>query len=398
MKSVEEILKKHAEWGAIATIFHTLEQKGHLAYLAGGCVRDALLGVTAHDLDIATDATPEQIESYFDKVVSVGKSFGVMRVLVDGQDIEVATFRTDGQYKDGRRPDAIHFSSPEKDAQRRDFTVNALFYDLKSQHILDFVGGIPDLQNRILKTVGQAERRFAEDHLRLLRGARFVGQLGFKLDPETFAAIKKESKLIRSVSGERVRDEMGKLLRSTEVNDGLEVMWQSGLMAELFPAQKKSVFPGGRTQELWQNLALLFRDLGKEDLLRNMMFLRLSVKEQKNIEEFWKVWQAPTTFLDKRKGERLQLFQHEGVRWALRMIVLDQAPFAVKAQTAIDEAYQQGVLPEPLLKGNDLKGKLSGPDMGKCLSEAYIQQLEKSWTSHAEALLWLQEYLQKGSS
>lgn len=397
MKSVEEILKKHSEWPAVSTIFHTLHAKGHLAYLAGGCVRDALLGISANDLDIATNATPEQIEKYFAKVVNVGKSFGVMRVLVDGQDIEVATFRLDGKYEDGRRPNGVQFSTPEEDAQRRDFTVNALFYDLQNQKVLDFVGGLPDLDKKILKTVGEAARRFAEDHLRLLRGARFVAQLGFELEEATFLAIQKEPGLIKSVSGERVRDELSKLLASQFANRGLDIMHKSGLTQSLFPTRQQDVFPEGRSKESWQNLALFFRKSSHDDLKKIFQQLRLSVKEQRALDDFWKVWQAPEAFLVKRLGEALQLYQSEGVQWALKNIVLDQPMYSQKAQNFIQMAEARGALPEAFLNGHDLQGKFTGRAMGRCLTEAYCTQLEQKWTDKKQALTWLEEQVQKGS-
>lgn len=397
MKSVEEILKKHPEWPAVSTIFHTLHQKGHLAYLAGGCVRDALLGILANDLDIATNATPEQIEKYFPKVVSVGKSFGVIRVLVDGQDIEVATFRLDGKYEDGRRPNGVQFSTPEEDAQRRDFTINALFYDLENQKVLDFVGGLPDLDKKILKTVGEAERRFAEDHLRLLRGARFVAQLGFDLEETTFLAIQKYADLIKSVSGERVRDEVSKLLRSKYAHRGLEIMDKAGLTQALFPARTQDEFPEGRSKESWQNLALFFRKLPLENFKKLFQQLRLSVKEQRAMDDFWKVWHAPEAFFAKRLGESLQLYQGEGVQWALQNMVLDQPASAIKAQDFIKTAEARGTLPEAFLNGHDLQGKFTGRAMGRCLNEAYCMQLELKWTNKDQALTWLDEQVSKGS-
>lgn len=396
MKSVEEILKKHSEWPAVSTIFHTLHQKGHLAYLAGGCVRDALLGILANDLDIATNATPEQIESYFPKVVNVGKSFGVMRVLVDGEDIEVATFRLDGKYEDGRRPGSVEFSTPEEDAQRRDFTINALFYDLQNQKVLDFVGGLQDLDKKILKTVGEAERRFGEDHLRLLRGARFVAQLGFELEEATFQAIKKDHQLIKSVSGERVREEISKLLAAKHAVRGLQVMEQTGMLQTLFPNRAADVFPEGRSLESWKNIALFLRSLTPDQLKRSFQQLRLSVKEQRALEDFAKVWHAPKDFLVKRLGEKLQAYQSEGVQWALQNIVLDKLPMAAHAEKFIQTAKDQGALPEAFLNGHDLQGKFTGRSMGRCLSEAYCQQLEQRWTDKNQALVWLEEQVQKG--
>ncbi|RYZ78960.1 MAG: hypothetical protein EOP06_28090, partial [Proteobacteria bacterium] len=228
-------VKSHPQWPALQQVYHTLNQNGYKAYLAGGCVRDALLGRVANDLDLATDATPDTVESLFTKTVAVGKAFGVILVIVDGVSIEVATFRSDGMYADGRRPDKVVFTTPEQDAQRRDFTVNALFYDLHESRVLDFVGGVDDLQAQSLKAVGNPEARFREDHLRLLRAIRFSAQLGFELESETLKATKDLASLVKSVSSERIHDETLKLLKSRNAEKGLALMASTGIGEVLFP-------------------------------------------------------------------------------------------------------------------------------------------------------------------
>lgn len=319
MATVQNILETHPHWPAVEDIYHKLVARGYKAFLAGGCVRDALLGVSANDLDLATDATPDEIEKIFEKTVAVGKSFGVMRVLIGQADIEVATFRSDGEYKDGRRPEGVHFSTPEMDAERRDFTVNALFYDLKTQQVLDFVQGQSDLDKKTLRTVGDAVKRFTEDHLRLLRAARFVGQLDFTLEATTFAALKRMAPQVLSVSGERLHEEMGKLLRTAFVHKGLDVLVSSGLMKELFPfrAQDANSDYLSLANHSWQSFALFFKNASFTEVKSQLVRLRFSVKEQRAIERVWTVWQKPEEFFKLSLAKQILKMNEEGVPWAL---------------------------------------------------------------------------------
>jgi poly(A) polymerase len=194
-----------------AEIVHRLQAAGFAAFWVGGCVRDFLLGREPQDYDIATDARPDQIEKLFRKTIPVGKKFGVMVVIEDKQQFQVATFRAEANYQDGRRPEKVVFASAEADALRRDFTVNGLFFDPLTEKIHDWVGGERDLRAKIIRTIGTPEERFAEDHLRLLRAVRFAAQLGFEIEPQTFAAVKSLAPKIKLISAERVRDELLKL-------------------------------------------------------------------------------------------------------------------------------------------------------------------------------------------
>jgi len=217
------------------TIIRTLHDAGYVALLAGGCVRDCLLGNVPHDWDIATDAAPDAVQALFPKTVAVGKAFGVIVVVTDAGEFEVATFRTDGFYLDGRRPTSVCFSTPEEDAARRDFTVNALFYDPLAGQIRDYVGGREDLQRKIIRAVGDPEKRFAEDHLRLLRAVRFSARLGFSLDPATAAAIKKMTPLVTTVSVERIANELDRVWSTPGVAAGWRLLDESGLLAAILP-------------------------------------------------------------------------------------------------------------------------------------------------------------------
>jgi poly(A) polymerase len=220
--------------GALAVICR-LRDAGHCAYLVGGCVRDQLLGRPAQDWDIATDAVPEQIAALFEHTIPVGKAFGVMLVVLPAGTYEVATFRGEGQYSDGRRPDHVEFTGPEQDVARRDFTINALMYDPLEARVLDWVGGVEDLQQGLVRTVGDPRQRFAEDHLRLLRAVRFAARTGFHLDPATAAAMRQLAALAASVSGERLGDELTRMLSEGAARRSLELLDATGLLAVVLP-------------------------------------------------------------------------------------------------------------------------------------------------------------------
>jgi poly(A) polymerase len=202
-----------------AEIVRRLQAASFAAFWVGGCVRDFLLGREPQDYDIATDARPEQVEKLFKKTIPVGKKFGVMVVVEDQQQFQVATFRAEAEYRDGRRPEKVVFAGAEADALRRDFTVNGLFYDPLTEKIHDWVGGERDLRAKIIRTIGAPEERFAEDHLRLLRAVRFAAQLGFEIEPKTFAAVKSLAPKIKLISAERVRDELIKLFALPSATD-----------------------------------------------------------------------------------------------------------------------------------------------------------------------------------
>ena len=238
---------------AASRIIRVLRAHGHEAFLAGGCVRDLLLKRVPQDYDVATSAPPHQVERLFDQTVAVGKAFGVIRVRMEGREIEVATFRTEGPYRDGRHPSSVRFATAREDAARRDFTINGLFYDPVRRRVLDFVGGRPDLRRRTLRAIGDPAKRFCEDHLRLLRCVRFAAQLGFRIEPQTWKTLVALAPKIRAVSAERVRDELTKLLIALHAAAGARLLSRSGLMRWLLPeiegmrgvAQPRAFHPEG---------------------------------------------------------------------------------------------------------------------------------------------------------
>ncbi len=220
---------------AAIEIVRTLRRHRHEALFAGGCVRDMLLGRRPSDFDVATSARPREVERLFDRTVAVGKAFGVIRVRLHGHEVEVATFRAEGAYLDGRRPSSVKFTTSREDAERRDFTINGLFYDPIRREVLDFTGGRRDLRRRVLRAIGDPSARFREDHLRLLRCVRFAAQLDFKIETRTWRAVVKMAPRIRGVSAERVRDELSKLLTAPHAAKGLRLLQRSGLMRVLLP-------------------------------------------------------------------------------------------------------------------------------------------------------------------
>ncbi len=218
-------------------IVRRLHDAGFAAFWVGGCVRDFLLGREPQDYDIATDARPEQVEKLFKRTVAIGKKFGVMLVVQGKHQFEVATFRAEADYKDGRRPETVVFANAQADAQRRDFTVNGLFYNPLTRKTHDWVGGEKDLRAKIIRTIGVPEDRFAEDHLRLLRAVRFAAQLNFEIEPRTFAAVKSLAPKIKLISVERVRDELIKLFSVPPPGAarGLVLLRDSGLLEHILP-------------------------------------------------------------------------------------------------------------------------------------------------------------------
>ncbi len=238
---------------AAIEVVRSLRTAGHEACFAGGCVRDMLLRKVPKDYDVASSARPAEVERIFPRTVAVGKSFGVIVVLHGGSEIQVATFRVDGPYRDGRRPSSVRFSSAEEDARRRDFTVNGLFYDPVRRRVLDFVEGRRDLKAGVLRAIGDPADRFGEDHLRMLRCIRFSAQLGFSIERGTWQALVRMAPRIRSVSAERIREELTRLLISPRAGLGLRLLARSGLLRHVLPevermrgvAQPRAYHPEG---------------------------------------------------------------------------------------------------------------------------------------------------------
>ncbi len=217
-------------------IIQKLRAAGHQGYLAGGCVRDMLLGREPKDYDVVTDAAPARVQELFPTVLAVGAQFGVMLLRREGAQVEIATFRSDHAYLDGRRPSAVTFtSSAEQDIRRRDFTINGLLYDPAADKVLDYVGGRDDLATRLVRAIGDPHERIAEDGLRMMRAVRFAARLSFEIEAATLAAITEQSAAIDRVAAERIRDELVRVLTEGGARRGLELLDQTRLLARILP-------------------------------------------------------------------------------------------------------------------------------------------------------------------
>ena len=418
-----------------------LREAGHEAYFAGGCVRDRLLGREASDIDIATSAHPETVQSLFPKTFSVGEQFGVIVVLEEGSEFQVATFRADGAYIDGRRPESVTFTTAEGDARRRDFTVNGLFQDPVENRILDFVGGQEDLKAGILRAIGAAGDRFEEDKLRLLRGVRFAAALGFQIEPSTWAALRAAAGSITAVSAERIRDELVKIFLHPSRLRGFDLLDESGLLEVLLPEvsamkgceQPPEFHPEGdvfiHTRLMLSLLpeevsvplvfSVLFHDIGKPPTLHRdetgrirfnghesvsavmteKIFERLrfsnaateaTVAGVKNHMAFKDVKQmrvatlrrflARSTIDDELELHRVDCLGSHGL--------LDNYAFLLAKR---EELSRQPLIPPPLLTGRDLiaLGCQPGPLFKRVLEEAQIRQLEGTLKTRQAALDWL---------
>lgn len=216
-------------------IIKKIRSHGFNAYWAGGCVRDILLGIKPYDFDIVTSAKPEEVKEIISKTYEVGKQFGVIVARINGYNFEIATFRSEGKYSDRRRPDKVFWSSAKEDAQRRDFSINGLFYDPINKKVIDYVNGQDDLAKKVIRFIGNPSDRIKEDHLRLLRAIRFKNTLGFQYDKRTWEAVKNNAYLVESVSKERIRDELNKMLVNKSRSKSLVDLEQSGLLQYILP-------------------------------------------------------------------------------------------------------------------------------------------------------------------
>ena len=270
-------IPKTASYDIAVRVVSRLKQAGYESYLVGGCVRDILRGVEPLDYDIVTSARPDDVRSLFSHTVPVGVSFGVIIVIEGTHQYEVATFRSENGYEDGRRPTHVSFSTVEEDVHRRDFTINALLLDPQTGNVVDYVGGREDLGNGIIRTIGDPERRFSEDYLRMLRAVRFTANLNYKIDGDSLNAIKRHASAISRISAERIRDELTKMLTLGGARRGMELLADTGLLVEILPEiaavrgieQPARFHPEGDVWEhTLQMLSLLSSGTGMEKDLR----------------------------------------------------------------------------------------------------------------------------------
>jgi poly(A) polymerase len=419
-------------------IVDQLQRAGHTAYLAGGCVRDHLLGIEAKDFDVATSARPEEVQRLFPRVTNLtGKSFGVVRVMVDEEQFEVAMFRQDGAYVDGRHPESVTPATPELDAQRRDFTMNGLFFDPVADRLIDYVGGEADLRAGIVRAIGNPVDRFAEDHLRLLRAIRFATRLIFRIESKTWEAIRAEAAMIRTVSAERIRDELNKIFSASKPELGLDLLDQSGLLREVLPdiaamhgvEQPPQFHPEGDVYEhvrlmlskieqpnLDLALGVLFHDVGKKPTAKVDENGRIRFNEHESVgADMAEKIMTGLRYDNKSIATVRELVQHHmqfkdvsKMRPSTLKRMMARPTFPLELELhRIDCASSHGDLrhydylkhqleimtpeqidPPALISGHDLiaMGIPPGKTMGRILDAVKIAQLEEAVQTRAEAI------------
>jgi poly(A) polymerase len=426
-------------------VARTLLAAGHEAWLVGGCVRDRVMGLPIHDLDLATSAPPAELARLFPKARQVGAHFGVFLVRENLVEVQVASYRTEASYRDGRRPSEVAFETDvRRDVERRDFTINALLENPLTGEIVDICGGRQDIEARLIRSIGDPAARFAEDHLRLLRAVRFAARLDFSIEPVTFEAMRRHAPLIRRTSAERIRDEVARMLTEGGARRAFELLDESGLLVEILPevARMKGVpqppdyHPEG---DVWVHTLLLLKQLESP---------RLELALAALLHDIGK----PPTF---QVSDRIRFNGHDAVGAALARGVLNRLRFPGEIVEAVVsliaqhmrfsdaqkmrestfkrftrqpvfpmllELYRMDKLagnrdltrygqvqerwraipadelrPEPLLNGNDLLllGVPRGPLVGKFLSALEDEQLEGRLNVREQAEEWVRRALEQ---
>ncbi len=422
-------------------VVRRLRAAGHESYFAGGCVRDLVMGLAPHDYDVATSARPEQVLSLFAKAVAVGAAFGVVQVLMPAGPVEVATFRTESGYSDGRRPDRVVFASAREDVARRDFTINGMLFDPLSGEVLDWVGGREDIRRRTVRAIGDPRARFAEDRLRLLRAIRFAARFEYAIEEGTYAALCEAAPGVVEVSAERIRDELVRLLCAPHAGRGLRLLRDTGLLQPILPEvaalegveQPPQFHPEGDVFEhtglmldLARNpspelaVAVLLHDVGKpqtqtfaeerirfdehdkageeiaRDVARRLKFsgeqieqiaslvgnhMRFAMVQRMKLSTLKRLLALPG-FEDHLELHRLDCAASHGK--------MDHYEFL---RRTLSEMSREEIEPPPLLTGRDLieLGYRPGPQFNVILSELREEQLDGRLADRAAALEYVRQ-------
>ncbi|MEC7680231.1 MAG: CCA tRNA nucleotidyltransferase [Planctomycetota bacterium] len=407
-------------------IIRQLNEAGFTAYLAGGCVRDALLGKEPKDFDIATNASPDAVREVFGKsrTLAFGASFGVIGVLPSRRSransqkhaTEVATFRSDGEYTDGRRPDTVEFGDARHDAMRRDFTINGLFYDPLADEVIDYVGGQADLADGLLRTIGNPEDRFGEDRLRMLRAIRFSASLGFRIDPATEVAIGQHAGAIAIVSEERVGSEMRRLLVAPKAIHGLRSLVRTHLAASVFPEllaidfeSLEKRFALARDDDFRYRLAAILSlvDSPQKSLKALAKSWRLANEEVRSLSSSLRYWPPLLEFNDRPWSETQPIMIDRDFEF-----ILDLASTIAESQAGDGQERGRASIrsvrertswpaerldPPSLLGGDDLKsmGFPAGPAYSIVLKEMRNAQLDGQIRSREEACQFANQAFQR---
>ena len=421
------------------TIVQTLRAEGYESFLAGGCVRDMLLNKEPQDYDITTSARPEDIQRIFSSTVPVGAQFGVILVVMDGAPFEVASFRHDGPYLDGRRPSTVRFGTLEEDIQRRDFTINGMVYDPLADRVIDLVGGQDDLRRGLVRAIGDPRARFEEDRLRMIRAVRFAASLRFEIDLSTFAAIQRLAPTIAVISWERIGDEITRILTEGGAQRGFELLDRSGLLEILLPeivamkgtTQSPDYHPEG---DVFTHTLLLLSHLGSpsetlaygcllHDVAKPICIRRdgdritfyghteqgaeMAEAILKRLKRGRAVWervsylvrnhlrhvQAPQMRLSTLK----RFLREDGIEELLELARIDalssngDLSYYRFCQERRGELKQEEIRPEPLVRGGDLieLGFKPGPQFKEILHQVEDAQLGGELRSRDEAIEWV---------
>lgn len=418
-----------------------LRERGRIAYFAGGCVRDMVRELEPKDFDIATDATPDVVQKIFPHTYAVGAHFGVVVVVENGFNFEVATFRSDGAYLDHRHPVDVRFSSPEEDAKRRDFTINGMFFDPEKNEVIDFVGGRADIGTKVIRAIGKPADRFEEDRLRMLRAVRFATVLDYKIDDQTWKALIENADAINDISAERIREELVKIFLSPNRVRGWDLLDESGLMRVVLPEldvmkgclQPEQFHPEGDVFQhtrlmlelLPENVSVplvfsvLLHDVAKpvtatvdqtgrirfnehdrigaamtEAIMERLRFSRAEIDAAVEMVRQHMVFKdVPKMRVAKLKrfmarptfDEELELHR---VDCASSHRMMDNYEFLLRKR---EEFANEPIIPPPLVRGDDLitLGMKPGPKFGEILEAVETHQLEGALKDRQQALDWV---------
>jgi poly(A) polymerase len=426
---------------AARTVVRRLREAGFRAYFAGGCVRDWLRGEQPTDFDVATDANAEAVQQLFHRTVPVGIQFGVVMVLIDGQPVEVASFRADIEYRDGRRPVRVRPATPEEDAQRRDFTINGMFRDPDTNAVLDFVGGQRDLAAGVIRAIGDPVARFREDRLRMLRAVRLAARLGYAIEPATMAAIRTHAGELTGIAWERIGEEVVRILTEGDARRGFALLDESGLLAQILPEvaalkgveQSPDFHPEGdvfthtllllaQLRQPSEALALgaLLHDIGKpacaerrgsritfhghpevgaERAVAVCHRLRRSRPVWERVEYLVRNHLRSVHAAQMRRSTLRRFLAEDGIDELLELVRIDALAshgdlsayqFCIDARARLGD---EPAKPPPLLRGRDLLalGYPRGPLYSEILHAVEERQLEGELTSAEAALAWVKK-------
>ena len=416
-------------------IVKILQAHRHKAYFAGGCVRDMIMGNESADYDIATSAFPQEVLRLFDKTIPVGAQFGVVIVVKNDHNFEVATFRKEGSYSDGRHPDYVAFTTPEDDVKRRDFTINGLLYDPVNDEVLDFVGGKADISSGIIRTIGNPIERFSEDKLRMIRAVRFASQFDFPIHEETKKAIIKLANEINIVSAERIRDELEKIFKGKNPHIGIKLLDELSLLKEILPEvsemkgvrQPENFHPEGdvfvhtllclskMNNPTWTlAMGVLLHDIGKTVTFEETDRIRFNLHEKVGADMAKKICNRLKTSNDEKErivwlvmkhlyfkdvqkmrlSKLKRLFANEGYPELAELCRIDALSSSgdlsdyYYCQEMLGRLSQEEVKPKPLITGRDLieMGLKPGPMFKEILTRVEDEQLEGNLKTKEEAI------------